>query len=205
MDRERLWDVIVAERQALAAHLRTLSEEEWATPSLCAGWTVKDVAAHVISAPQLTWRETAKVLPQMLRHGYDGAIARDGRRRGAVPTEQLLADYERWAPVRRGPATVTSVEPLIDVLVHTQDILRPLGQRHEMPVEAAVVAADRARLLAPMLGAGKVRRSRLVATDTDWARGPRRGPVVEGPVAELLMLLSGRPADVTGPRAPRPR
>lgn len=115
------------------------------------------VAAHVISAPQLTWRETAKVLPQMLRHGYDGAIARDGRRRGAVPTEQLLADYERWAPVRRGPATVTSVEPLVDVLVHTQDILRLLGRHHEMPV------------------------------------------------AELLMLLSGRPADVTGPRAPRPR
>lgn len=163
---------------------------------------VKDVAAHVISAPQLTWRETAKVLPQMLRHGYDGAIARDGRRRSAVPTGQLLADYERWAPVRRGPATVTDVEPLIDVLVHTQDILRPLGRHHAMPVEPAVVAAQRSRLLAPMMGAGRVRRLRLVATDADWSAGPAAGPRLEGPVEELLMVLSGRPARegaLTGP------
>lgn len=195
MDREQLWDTIVGERLALAAELRTLSEQDWATPSLCAGWTVKDVAAHVISAPQLTWRETVKVLPGVVRHGYNGMILRDGRRRGAVPTAELLGDYERWATVRRGPATVTDVEPLIDILVHSQDILRPLGRRHAMPVEAVPVAGRRARLLAGLLGATSVRRLRLVATDVDWAIGPERGARVEGPAEELLMLLCGRPAD----------
>lgn len=195
MDREQLWDTIVGERQALAAELTTFTEQEWATPSLCAGWTVKDVAAHVISSPQITWRETAKVLPGMLRHGYNGAILRDGLRRGAAPTEQLLADFERWAPVRRGPVTVTDVEPLLDVLVHTQDILRPVGRHHAMPVEAVPSAGRRARLLAPMLGGGSVRRLRLVATDTDWTIGPAGGPRVEGPAEELLLLLCGRPVD----------
>lgn len=197
MDSERLWDTIVGERRALAAELATLSEQEWATPSLCAGWTVKDVAAHVISSPQLRWRETARIMPAMVRHGYNGAILRDGLRRGEVPTEQLLADYARWSSVRRGPVTVTAVEPLIDILVHTQDILRPLGRRHPMPVEAAPVAGRRARLLAGLLGAGLTRRLRLVATDVDWAIGPERGRVVEGPAEELLMLLCGRPAGVS--------
>lgn len=196
MDREQLWDTIVEERRALADELATLTEQEWSTPSLCSGWTVKDVAAHVISAPQLTWRETGRVLPRMVRYGYNGAILRDGLRRGAVPTAQLLADYERWATVRRGPATVTDVEPLIDVLVHTQDILRPLGRRHPMPVAAVPVAGRRARLLAGLFGAGHVRRLRLVATDADWAVGPERGWRVEGPAEELLMLLCGRPAQV---------
>lgn len=200
MDRDQLWDTIVGERQALAAELTTLTEGDWATPSLCAGWTVKDVAAHVISSPQLTWRETARIAPAMVRHGYNGAILRDGLRRGSVPTEHLLADYARWASVRRGPVTVTDVEPLIDILVHTQDILRPLGRRHPMPVAAVPVAGRRARLLAGLLGAGPTRRLRLVATDVDWAIGPQGGSLVEGPAEELLMLLCGRPAKVS----PRP-
>lgn len=195
MDREQLWDTIVGERQALAAELATFTEEDWATPSLCEGWTVKDVAAHVIASPQMTWRATARVLPAMLRHGYNGVIRRDALRRGAVPTEQLLADFERWAPVRRGPATVTDVEPLIDVLVHTQDILRPVGRHHAMPVEAVPVAGRRARTLAALMGGAPVRRLRLVATDTDWSIGPERGPRVEGPAEELLLLLCGRPVD----------
>lgn len=196
VDKDQLWDIIVRERLALAAELGRLTEEEWATSSLCAGWSVKDVAAHVISSPQLTWSRTLRLAPAIARHGYNGMILRDGRRRGAVPTAELLADYERWAPVRRGPASVTDVEPLIDILVHSQDILRPLGRRHAMPVETVPLAGRRARLLAGLMGGRAVRRLRLVSTDTDWTVGPEHGPRVEGPAEELLMLLCGRPADL---------
>lgn len=158
---------------------------------------MKDVAAHVISSPQLTWREMGRFAPGMARYGYNGAILRDGLRRGAVMTDQLLADYERWSSVRRGPVTVTGVEPLIDILVHTQDILRPLGRRHPMPLAAVPVAGRRARLLAGLLGGGPVRRHRLVASDVDWAIGPEHGPLVQGRAEELLMLLCGRPAEVS--------
>ena len=64
-----------------------------------------------------------------------------------------------------------------------------------MPVEAAAVAADRARALSLLLGSRKTVRSvRMVATDLDWDRG--KGPVVEGPMQELLMLCAGRQARV---------
>lgn len=200
MDKRVLWDHIVAERVALREQLRTLTPEEWDAPSLCDGWRVRDVAAHVIAAPQLTWGPTLKVLPQMWR-GYNGAILHDGLRRGAAEPAAILADYDRWAEVRRGPATVTSVEPLIDILLHTQDILRPLGRTHAMPVDAAMVAADRVRLLAPLMGSSHlIRGVRMEATDADWSRG--RGPVLRGPMAELLMRCSGRPADLPAPARP---
>lgn len=193
MDREAAFDIIVSQRLALRDHLADLTDEEWETPSLCAGWRVRDVAAHVISSPQLTWGPCLRAVGGMWR-GYNGAVLRDGRRRGTAPVAEILAQYDTWAEVRRGPAVVTSVEPLVDVLVHTQDILRPLGRRHPMPPGAAAVAADRARLMAPLFGATRTLRSiRMRATDVDWERG--RGPVVEGPMSELLMMCTGRRPD----------
>ena len=89
------------------------------------------------------------------------------------------------------------IEPLIDSLVHHQDIVRPLGLVHEMAPQAAAVAADRCRLLSGLMGSrALVRRVRLVATDLDWARG--RGPTVRGPMQELLMLCAGRTTAAVG-------
>ena len=62
MDRESVWDVVVAERFALRDLLRELDAEEWDHPSVCEGWRVRDVAAHVISAPQLRWKETLRAM-----------------------------------------------------------------------------------------------------------------------------------------------
>lgn len=187
MERERVWDHTVAQRVALGDILRGLTPEQWELPSICPGWRVRDVAAHVISSPQLGWRETLRVLPG-IRHGYNGMILRDALRRGRATPGEILEQFDRFAAVRRGPATTTHVEPLLDVLVHSQDIVRPLGIEHPMPTEAAGVAADRARLL--RMAGRRLRGLRLVATDTDWARG--RGKVVEGPMEELLMLCTGR-------------
>ena len=87
--------------------------------------------------------------------------------------------------------TTTSVEPLVDALVHHQDVVRPLGLRHEMAPEAAAVAADRCRALAFLMGSrGVVKGARMVATDIDWSRG--RGPTLTGPMQELLMVCAGR-------------
>jgi hypothetical protein len=80
---------------------------------------------------------------------------------------------------------------LIDILVHTQDICRPLGIDHPMPVDAAAAAADRVlstprpiRRWAPPSGA------RLVATDVDWAHGA--GPEARAPMQDHLLALTGR-------------
>lgn len=52
MEDDRIWHHIHAERATLAAHLGDLSDAEWQGPTLCAGWTVHDVAAHVIAHPR---------------------------------------------------------------------------------------------------------------------------------------------------------
>jgi uncharacterized protein (TIGR03083 family) len=205
MDRDRVWDHTVAARESLAATLATLSEDQWNHPSLCEGWRVRDVAAHIIAGPQLGWAATLRLVPGLWR-GYNGMTLRDGRRRGDAPIAEILAQYDRFADVRRAPAVVTYVEPLTDALVHSQDILRPLGIAHPMPPEAAAVAATRARVVARLImprAARAARGRRFVATDTDWSVG--KGRVVEGPAGELLMLITGRDPDwaqLSGPGVP---
>jgi uncharacterized protein (TIGR03083 family) len=47
LGRDQIWQVIDEQRLSLAGLLEQLSDEEWRQPSLCAGWTVRDVAAHL--------------------------------------------------------------------------------------------------------------------------------------------------------------
>jgi uncharacterized protein (TIGR03083 family) len=195
MDKAAIWAHIHAERAALAATLAELDAADWAHDSLCPGWTVHDVAAHVISNPQIGWGQMAGLTARNLGRGYNTMIFREVKRLGARETrESILGDFERYAASTRHVPTTTSVEPLIDALLHHQDIVRPLGRTRAMAPEAAAVAADRVRRLAPLMGTGRLVRSiRLVATDVDWSRGT--GPEVRGPAQELLMLASGREPD----------
>ena len=195
MDREQLWAYTHAERAALAATLAGLSDEQWAHDTLCPGWTVKDVAAHVISTPQIGWRQMPGMVLRNLGRGYNTLIFREVKRRSERETrESILADFERFATSTHHVPTTTSVEPLMDALVHHQDIVRPLGMRRDMPPEAAAVAADRCRALSLLMGSRRVvRGTRMVATDVDWERGS--GPTITGPAQELLMLCSGRSPD----------
>jgi uncharacterized protein (TIGR03083 family) len=194
MERDELWRHIHAERAALAEALSGLEEDDWKVESLCPGWSVKDVASHVISNPQLGLRVTAGMVARNLGRGYNAMIFRETRRWSATRTpSDVLAEFEMYAGSKRHVPLTTTVEPLLDVLVHSQDILRPLGITHEMPPEAAAVAADRARLHAAYMGWRTGKKVRLVATDLNWTRG--KGPTVEGPMQELLMLCTGRAPD----------
>jgi uncharacterized protein (TIGR03083 family) len=90
-------------------------------------------------------------------------------------------------------AGVTCRETLIDILVHGQDIAVPLGRRHDMPPEAAAIAAIRLwsmRWPPPFPAKRKMEGLRLTATDTSWSVG--EGPDVRGPMGAILLLLAGR-------------
>lgn len=198
MDRAVLWQHIHAERRQLARTLAALPEADWATFSLCSGWTVKDVAAHVIATPQTGWREVAAMTGRNLGRGFNAMIDREVRRLGAATTpDEVLADFEAHAHSTRHVPITTTIEPLVDALVHHQDIVRPLGIEHHMDPEAAALAADRVRLLSPLMGSLRVVAGvRMVATDIDWARGS--GPELTGPMEELLMACAGRGAAARG-------
>ena len=192
MDRPQAWQVITRERARLADLLDDLAPAEWERPSLCAGWTVRHVAAHVISSPQATpWALTVALV--RARGSFDRCIDEQARRWADRPTGQIVADYRRLHGSRRHPAGTTYFEPLLDVLVHSQDIAVPLGREHPMPTLPARAAADRVwRRSFPFRARRRLRGLRLTATDTDWTVGD--GPEVEGTMADLLLVLTGRTA-----------
>ena len=188
MDRNAVWRHIDAERSWVADLLESLPEEAWQGPSLCGGWTVRDVGAHLAFAQT----PVRRLLWPAVRAGfrYD-TIVRDTALRSPLTHQEIVDTLRGFVGSRGRVAFITDLEPLIDILVHTQDICRPLGFDHPMPVDAAAAAADRVlstprpiRRWSPPSGA------RLVATDIDWAFGA--GPEVPAPMQAHLLALTGR-------------
>lgn len=195
METAEIWRYVDSERASLAELLAGLTEEEWRTPSLCPGWTVREVAAHVISSPQAEFLPT--VVGLLRRRGdFNRFVYEEALRAGAeYSTGEIVAQYERFAGSRRHPIGTTPVDPLLDVLIHGQDIAVPLGRRREMPREAARAAADRIWTKSfPFKARKRLGGLRLIATDIDWSVGT--GEEVRGPISALLLLLSGRHATV---------
>ncbi len=194
LDHERVWQVIGDQRRSLAGLLDELSDEQWQHSSLCAGWTVKDVAAH-LTLQQLGLRD---VFGTMLhwRGTMDRTIQHAAHRRAASwTTDRITAELRAMAGSRRKTLGVTELEPLTDVMVHSQDIALPLGLRLDMPPDAAAASTDRTlamRWPPPLPTARIVRRFGLVATDLDWSAGT--GPQVTGPISALLLICTGRTA-----------
>jgi uncharacterized protein (TIGR03083 family) len=191
VDAETSWRVIEQERRSLADLLENLSDEQWNSPSLCQGWRIRDVAAHVALAPQAPSPLTMAV--ETLRAG--GRFHKLNRdlsvRHAEEPGVDLVAELREHAASRRLPKVTNYRNILFDTLVHGQDIAIPLGVAREMPLDAARAAIDRVWTMGWPLGVKRdLRRFRYVATDVDWVAG--NGPEVTGPISALLLLLTGR-------------
>jgi uncharacterized protein (TIGR03083 family) len=203
VDRDQVWQLVDEQRAALADLLETLAPDEWERPSLCAGWRVRDVAAHVISSPQSGFGAVSLGLMRA-KGNFNRCIFDEAKRAARAPTSQIVADYRRYSGSRRRPPGTTYLDPLLDVLVHTQDIAIPLGRRHDMPPTAACAAASRVWGTAfPFRARKNLAGLRLVADDVPWSVGD--GPGVQGAMASLLLVLTGRSAgvvDLTGDGVP---
>lgn len=195
---------VAAQRQVLADLLDTLHDHEWTTPSLCVGWTVHDVLAHLTLS---TRQSTAGMVLRILRArgDFDRAEARAARERAAAhPPTVLTAQLRETAALDRRVGMSSRWDPLVDVLVHSQDVARPLGRRLPTPPDLAVPALE--HVWSNHFYGRPARRMsglRLVATDTAWVRGD--GPEVCGTAGDLLLLATGRPVSasgVTGPGVP---
>ncbi len=191
LDRDQIWQVIDGQRLSLAELLGQLSAEEWRQPSLCTGWTVRDVAAH-LTLQQVGLAGTIGMMARW-RGSLDRTIQHAAGRRAAQPTEQIIARIRGTAGSRRHSIGVSYLETLTDILVHGQDIAIPLGRRHDMPPQAAAVAASRVlsmRWPPPLPAARNVTGFRLTATDMCWSAGD--GPEVKGPMAAILLVCACR-------------
>jgi len=196
MNVDQAWQAIDNQRLALTDVLARLSDDEWQLPSLCDGWTVRDVTAH-LTMQQVGPGALLMQIPAMIkaRGNLDRLIHDAARRRAALPTTQLIAEIRGMVGSRRHNFGVTYRETLTDILVHSQDITVPLGRRLAMPVDAAALAATRIWSMDRMFHAAKrLTGYRLTATDTNWTVG--EGAEVNGPVGSILLLLTGRPIDL---------
>ncbi|MFJ6795213.1 maleylpyruvate isomerase family mycothiol-dependent enzyme [Streptomyces sp. NPDC091268] len=191
MTRDAVWQAIDHERLGLADLLDDLGPDEWDAPSLCAGWRVRDVAAHLTLAHLGLF--PAVVALARARGGFDRMIHDTAVREAGRPEAEFAPRLRAMAGSRRKAPGVSHLEPLLDVLVHGQDIARPLGRTRPMPVEAAATAAQRAWSMGfPFHARRRLAGLRLAASDCDWSAGS--GEPLEGPVSALLLLVTGRTA-----------
>ena len=177
------------ERADLADFLTTLRPEQWETPSLCAGWRVRDVVAHAISYEELDFRGLAR---RMAAGGFHpdraNQVGVDELR--DLGTDELVALLRRHLTPRGLTAWFGGTIALTDCVIHHQDIRRALGLPRPVPA-ARLRPVLRAALAAPQVGgAWRTRGLRLVATDLRWSAG--FGPEVTGPAEPLLMAIAGR-------------
>ncbi len=186
-----VWSTIHAERAALADDLQALSDGQWETPSLCGGWSVRDVLAHMTA--------TARTTPpgfflKMLASGFNfqKLQARDiAVERAATPADTLARFRAVITLSSHPPGPTTSW--LGEVLVHAEDIRRPLELRHAYPIDASVETANFYKGSNLIIGSkSRIQGLRLRATDTQWAHGA--GPEVAGPIHALVMAMTGRKA-----------
>jgi len=193
VDAETSWRAIEQERRGLADLLESLTDDQWNTPSLCQGWRVRDVAAHVALAPQAPSPLTMAV-EAVRAGGRFHKLNRDvSVRHAEEPGVDLVAELRQHAASRRLPKVTNYRNILFDILVHGQDIAIPLGVAREMPLDAARAGVDRVWTMGWPFGVKReLRQFRYVATDVDCTAGD--GPEVTGPVSALLLLLTGRPA-----------
>lgn len=188
MDDTQIWSYIDEQRADLADLLDTLTAEQWATPSLCPGWTIREVAAHVTQSAT-PW---GKLMYELARSGFrfNAVMLRMARSDGRSPKEITTAMRGMVGGRRRPPGTATA-DPLMDVLVHGQDIAVPLGIRRAMPAPAAAVAAERVWTMGfPFNARKRFPNVTFTATDADFSVG--EGDEVRAPIQDILMTLSGR-------------
>jgi uncharacterized protein (TIGR03083 family) len=200
MDAKTTWLHIDEQRADLADFLETLTADQWNTPSLCAGWTIRDVGVHLTQSaaswPRIAW--------EVARSGFrfNEAVARVAREDASTP-EQLVATLRGMVGGRRRPPGTAVADPLMDTLVHGQDIAIPLGIDRRIPLEPAVVAAERLWAMGfPFHTRKRFPGVELVADDADFRVGS--GERVSGSMSDILLALAGRKAGLDGLSGPVP-
>jgi uncharacterized protein (TIGR03083 family) len=185
------WPFVHSERKALVADLEGLTEQQWDTPSLCEGWTVRDVVAHMTAEAKLS---AGAFFGKLIASGFrfEGVQAKGiAAERGTDGADTLNRFREVLTSLKKPPGPVDTM--LGETIVHSEDIRRPLGIAHDYAPEWTTRGADFYRGSNLIIG-GKKRAAGLTfrATDADWSAGS--GPEVAGPATSILLAISGRRA-----------
>jgi uncharacterized protein (TIGR03083 family) len=177
-------------RRQFADRIAAMDETAWSEASWCLGWQVRDVLAHLVRNVESTpWSLTS----DLLRGGFrpDHAVSKAAREIREVPVPELAERLRRGADERLRSGPTARPFGLGDVVVHSADALRPLGEDVDIAPDVAASVLDvywrRAWIV---VRAAPQRNRRLVATDLDWSRG--KGPEIRGRVIDLVLFVANR-------------
>jgi uncharacterized protein (TIGR03085 family) len=177
------------ERLALADLLAALGPDQ---PTLCAGWTTGDLAAHLVVRERRPDGSAGIVVPALREHGE--RVRQAQRAQPYAATLARLRTPPWWSPISN---------PLVDRLtntgeffIHHEDVRRaqPAWEPRDLAAgDAAALwgqARFRARLALRRLGASiRVRADGFGEVDV---AGPGEMTVLSGPPGELTLFLAGR-------------
>jgi uncharacterized protein (TIGR03083 family) len=185
-----LQPVVAAEFLALADLLGSATQAQWDTPSLCAGWRVREVIAHMTMAARYP---EDKFMAELRRCEFDfGRLSNEIASRDAgLPTSELLANLRsevmrHWTPPGGGYHGA-----LNHVVIHGLDVTVPLGVPRRSPDDTIRIVLDDLTTggVHQHFGTSIEGRS-LQATDLDWSYGS--GPALHGKAEDLALLLCSR-------------
>jgi uncharacterized protein (TIGR03083 family) len=184
-----LQDLVGDSYRRQADLLRGQDVASWDSPSLCAGWRVRELIAHLTMAARYTPQQFGL---ELAAANGDFTLLSNliAARDGQLSIEQLLADLE--SPVLAGwqPPGGGAIGALNHVVVHALDASNALGLPRSCSDQAARTILD------DLAGGGAERFGvqldglQLVADDLDWQFGS--GRTVTGSAAELISLASNR-------------
>ena len=186
-----MWTSIKNGREALGDYLAGLSADDWNKPSLCAEWTVKDAAAHMLVIPTIP---KGQVFRSFLGSGFnlDKMNAKFVKKLTAdMTTAEIAAKMRASAGSHSMPPGLKPPGILTELVVHSSDISEGTGTPFTLPVEDYVAALDHLKDVQPVIGSKKrIAGLTLRATDAQWSTGS--GPTVEGPAKQLVLAVAGR-------------
>jgi uncharacterized protein (TIGR03083 family) len=186
---ESVWPAVERERTALVEDLRGLTDAQWGEPSLCPGWTVHQVLAHLVASARTTPTQFLVNLAKA-KFRFDEMVDEEITEIAKNGPAATLAELDRLRTSTTSPPGPKDTW-LGEVIVHGEDIRRPLGIKREYPGASVTRVIDFYAGSNLLIGGKKrIAGLTLAATDADWSRG--EGPVVEGPAIALLLATTGR-------------
>jgi len=185
------WQLIHRERTSMANTLAALTPEQWAAESLCAGWSVRVMAAHIVMAAEQT---PGHFFTRMAANGFrfNTMMDRDSRQLGTASPDELVSRLRaRLTTTNHPPAPVMAM--LGEIVIHSEDIRYPLGIASDLDPEAVRRCLDMyTKANFPVGGKKRIAGLRLSAPDLGWSYG--EGPEVSGPGISLALAMTGRSA-----------
>lgn len=186
---EDLQAMVAADYLALGDLLEALPASRWDTPSLCEGWRIREVVAHLTMPARYG---EAEFMAELKDCDFDfGRLSnRIAERDAALPTPTLVSnvfseELHGWQPPGGG-----AMGALNHVVIHSLDITVPLGVQRRSPDATIRVILD------SMAGGGAenfgvdISDVTLTATDLNWSHGS--GAQRSGSAEDLVLFMAGR-------------